>query len=128
MNINNKEKSIPVVIIGFLVLVGTYLYMHNRKMELLEKPILYSISSIEESYAIIGYFAYDYCFKYNNEEFKVTGTSNKKQKVGDRFIVKYSKENPENSELLLALPICDTILVAPQLGRKEFPKHLICKD
>ncbi|WP_298479609.1 hypothetical protein [uncultured Maribacter sp.] len=128
MNINNKEKSIPVVIIGFLVLVGTYLYMHNRKMELLEKPSNYTIGRIDDSYAVIGYFDYNYVYAYKNKSYTKTGSSNKKQKVGDKFIVKFSKENPENSELLLALPICDTAIVAPQLGWKEFPKHLICKD
>ncbi|WP_299434127.1 hypothetical protein [uncultured Maribacter sp.] len=97
-------------------------------MKSVEKPTLYSIGIVKESYAIIGYFAYDYIYTYKNKLYKKTGSSNKKQDVGKRFIVKFSKENPVNSELILTLPICDTTLTAPELGWKKIPKYLICLD
>ncbi|WP_299434355.1 hypothetical protein [uncultured Maribacter sp.] len=124
----NNGKSIIVVLAAFFSIVYAIYYIRNEEIELLEKPSNYTIGKIDDSYAVIGYFDYNYVYVYKNKSYTKTGSSSKKQEINKRFLVKFSKENPENSELILTLPICDTTLVAPQLGWKEIPKHLICKD
>ncbi|WP_299434125.1 hypothetical protein [uncultured Maribacter sp.] len=124
---NRKPYLILLAIIIFLLLI--YFIDEKEKKEL-EVNKIYTIGILTESYAIVGDFNFRYTYKYNNKTYNGLNNSNKKWKneIGKKFLLKLSYKNPSSSILMLNFPICDTTVVAPKLGWKKIPNHLICLD
>ena len=124
-----NKKSYLIVFLSISAILITFYYGQQQKFKL-NKNKVYSTAKIIDSYAIVGSFNIKYEYKYEN---KIYVSKNGSQKsfvnyIGKKYIVKFSSKNPNNSTLMVNFPICDTVTVAPQLGWKELPKHLICKD
>lgn len=124
----NSKKSIIVILIGIVALTISVLYIRNKESELFQKPSLYTVGRVDDSYAVVGYFDFEYSFIYQDETYMGKGTSNKKLKKGKKFVAKFSKENPYNSKLILELPVCDSIIEMSQINWESIPKRIICPD
>ncbi|WP_434574801.1 hypothetical protein [Riemerella anatipestifer] len=57
---------------------------------------------------------------YSNSSHKVSG--NPKKIYGKKFMVNYLDDNKEKSEIILSIPIPDSIKSAPAEGWKELPE------
>jgi hypothetical protein len=104
-----------------IVIIGIYLYLRQNK---LENNHRYSIGTVTHFEAQRGSFGVDFKYKISDIEYNEGSTVNFKYSniIGKRFYIKYYPSNPKNSEILLDLPVCDSIKEAPLNGWDKLPE------
>ena len=128
MNMVNKRDMSYILVVLVITIIALAFYFNNKKLDELENNTIYTFGRITDSYPVIGYFNFDYSFIYNDKEYYGTNSSNKnlENEINRNFIVKYSKNNPDNSKLIVELPVCDSITELSQMNWESIPKRIIC--
>lgn len=125
---NSKKNT--VLFISFVIIITTTVFTY-RKFVLLPNFALngkYTIGVVDKVEMSMKGSIYNIYFKYkvgdilyySNSSHKVSG--NPKKIYGKKFMVNYLDDNKEKSEIILSIPIPDSIKSAPAEGWKELPE------
>ncbi len=125
----NNNKNI-VLFISFIVIITIVIFMY-RQFILLPNYTLngrYTIGVIDKAKMSMKGSIYNIYFKYQIEDTLYYSSSshklsgNPKKNYGKRFMVNYLDYNKGKSEIILSIPIPDSIKSAPAEGWKELPE------
>ena len=121
----NKSKYIQNVLVFLGIILAGLIYSKYKKTTL-ESSAKYSIAQVTNTFWAKGGNSCEYSFIVNGviyigKEF----VYDNRPVINERYIVKYDSNNPNNSEILLAIKILDTSMKAPVNGGWESPPQSI---